>query len=207
MIQAIIFDYGNVIFNIDHQLTIEAFKKLGVQKDAQFFGHLGQDPIFDRFEKGEITPAEFREGIRKIAGMNLSDAEIDEAWNALLIGIPDGYLDLLLQVKSKYPSYLLSNNNQIHYDWILNYLKKQHQVNDMSAFFHKDYYSHLMGMRKPNADIFEFVLEQHQLKAQNTLFIDDSPQHIKTANALGIQTHLMLKTENLKDVLSRYIAL
>jgi putative hydrolase of the HAD superfamily len=205
MIETIIFDYGNVIFDIDHQLTINAFTQLGVQKEDGFFSHLKQNPLFDNFETGEISAAEFREGIRKIANIQLTDQQIDEAWNTLLLGIRDGYLEYLLEVKSKVNTYLLSNNNEIHYEWIINYLKSKHQVPDMSSFFIKDYYSHLMGMRKPNANIFEFVINTHQLNPSTTLFIDDSPQHLETAKKLGLKTHLMLRSETLQEVVSKYL--
>lgn len=74
-------------------------------------------------------------------------------------------------------------------------------VPDMSSFFEKDYYSHLMGMRKPNADIFESVLAEQGLAIEETLFIDDSPQHIATAKKLGLHTHLMLRSEDLTTLL------
>jgi putative hydrolase of the HAD superfamily len=205
MIEAIIFDYGNVIFDIDHQLTINEFKKLGVQKDEGFFSHLKQNPLFDNFETGDISIEDFRNGIRSIANVELSNQDIDNAWNALLLGIREGYLDFLLDIKSKIPTYLLSNNNALHYEAIIKYLNEKHNIPDMSAYFVKDYYSHLMGMRKPNANIFEFVIDQHQLKAASTLFIDDSPQHLETAKQLGLQTHLMLRSETLQEVVNKYL--
>lgn len=207
MIKNIILDYGNVIFDIDHQLTIKAFKELGLNNDDAFFGHLQQNPLFDLFEMGKITAQEFREQIRTISLKQYSDEEIDKAWNTLLIGIRPGYLDFLLELKSKYQTFLLSNNNEIHYQAILVYLKEKHQVNDMSSFFEKDYYSHLMGMRKPNSDIFEFVINNHQLKVDETLFIDDSPQHIVTAKKLGLHTHLMLRNEDLRTLVPHLLSL
>jgi len=60
----------------------------------------------------------------------------------------------------------------------------------------------LMGMRKPDSEIFEFVLNTHQLNPSETLFIDDSPQHINTAKSLGIQTHLMLPDHDLRTIIS-----
>lgn len=205
MIETIIFDYGNVIFDIDHQLTINAFKELGAQKDEGFFSHLKQNSLFDDFETGTISPNEFRDGIRKIANIQLSDQQIDDAWNKLLLGIREGYLEFLLEVKTKLPTYLLSNNNKIHYEWIVNYLQKNHNVPDMSSFFVKDYYSHLLGMRKPNANIFEFVINEHLINPSTTLFIDDSPQHLETAKKLGLQTHFMLRTETLQEVVNKYL--
>lgn len=200
MIKNIIFDYGNVIFDIEHQRTIQAFIDLGIQQENSFFGHLAQNPLFDLFEKGKISDEEFIAGIQQFSDKPLSREQIITAWNALLIGIRPGYLEHLMLVKNRYRTFLLSNNNSIHYAWILNYLQDQHNIASMESFFEKDYYSHLMGMRKPNADIFEFVLNAHELDPQETLFIDDSPQHIATATSLGIQTHLMLHEHDLRTV-------
>jgi len=121
----------------------------------------------------------------------------------MLLGIPSGNLETLLLAKNNYRTFLLSNNNAIHYDWILKYLLAEFQlVNGMADYFEKDYYSHLMGMRKPNTDIFEFVLQAHGLNKTETLFIDDSPQHIATAKQLGLHTHLMLKEDHLLDIVT-----
>ncbi len=135
MIKNIIFDYGNVIFDIDHQLTIQAFQDLGIQHDKGFFGHLQQNPLFDEFEKGNITPAQFRNEVRIIAEQEFSDEQIDKAWNTLLLGIRPGYLEFLLEIKSQYRTFLLSNNNEIHYNWINNYLQNVYNVPNMSQFF------------------------------------------------------------------------
>ena len=203
MIKNIIFDYGAVIFDIDHQLTIQAFKDIGLQAENDFFGHLKQNPIFDLFEKGDITAEEFRNDIRALIPTPLTDSAIDEAWNKMLLGIPSGNLETLLLAKNNYRTFLLSNNNAIHYEWILKYLLAEFQlINGMADYFEKDYYSHLMGMRKPNADIFEFVLQAHDLNKSETLFIDDSPQHIATAKQLGLHTHLMLKEDQLLDIVT-----
>lgn len=207
MIKNIIFDYGNVIFDIDHQLTIKAFQDLGVKQDASFFGHLQQNPLFDAFEMGKISAEAFRSEIRTITQNNYSDEHIDTAWNTLLLGIRPGYLEYLTELKSQYRTFLLSNNNEIHYQAILEYLELNCQVKDMSSFFEKDYYSHLMGMRKPNADIFEFVINEHQLAPSETLFIDDSPQHLETAKKLGLHTHLMLRNEDLRTLVPHLLSL
>ncbi len=201
-IKNIIFDYGDVIFNIEHSFTIQAFVELGITNVPQLFGHKAQADFFDLFEKGKITASEFYDTIRKLAKKDLKDEQIKTAWNALLIGIPTGNLELLLHVKSSYRTFLLSNNNEIHYEWILNYLQKKWNIQNMSTYFEKDYYSHLMGMRKPDADIFGFVMNTHHLKPQETLFIDDSPQHIAAAEKMGIQCILKTKKQSLQEVLS-----
>lgn len=197
-IKNIIFDYGAVIFDIDHGLTIQAFRDLGVRDIDTLFGHLQQHALFDEFEKGSITSEVFRNGIRKLAGIDFPDPDIDRAWNAMLLGIPDENFDLLLRARESYRTFLLSNTNEIHYQGVLGHLKDVHGLGSMAAYFEKDYYSHYMRMRKPDKEIFEFVLEEHGLRPEETLFIDDSPQHIRTAQSLGIQTYLMGKGESLK---------
>lgn len=201
-IKNIIFDYGNVIFAIDFNQAQHSFSELGIKNVGQFFAHKAHNPIFDQFEQGFISPSEFREGIREVAGIpGLTDTEIDHAWNSLLIGVPEPNHDLLLKAKEKYRTFLLSNNNEIHYNWIMDYLKREHQIESNAVFFEKDYYSHLMKMRKPNPEIFEYVLKEHQLDPAETLFIDDSPQHLKTAASLGMHTHLLTSEESLESYL------
>ncbi len=201
-IKNIIFDYGNVIFRIDFRRAQQSFVELGIKNVEEFFSHSGHHPIFNEFEKGQISPAEFREGIRKLANHpSLSDTEIDDAWNSLLIGVPAGNHEVLLAAKSKYRTFLLSNNNQIHYEWIMDYLNRVHGLASNEVFFEKDYYSHLMGMRKPDANILEYVIEKHDLKVSETLFIDDSPQHLRTGAMLGLRTRLLTAEQSLPEFL------
>jgi putative hydrolase of the HAD superfamily len=201
-IRNIIFDYGNVIFTIDFNRAQHSFTELGVKNVEHFFSHKGHDSLFDQFEQGLISSSEFRDGIRKVTGIeSLSDAEIDQAWNSLLIGVPEPNHDLLLKVKEKYRTFLLSNNNEIHYNWIMDYLQREHRLDSNAVFFEKDYYSHLMKMRKPNREIFEFVMRENNLNPIETLFIDDSPQHLKTADMLGLKTHLLTADETLESYL------
>jgi putative hydrolase of the HAD superfamily len=201
-IKNIIFDYGNVIFELDFERLKVEFSNLGIKDVSTIFAHSGQSVLFDQFDKGLIDGAGFREGVRSLAGIeNLTDEAIDKAWDSLLIGIPEGNNELLLQLKTKYRTFLLSNNNELHYARILTHLKEDYNVESNSIFFEKDYYSHLMGMRKPNRDIFEFVIEEQGLIPEETLFIDDSPQHLETARHLGLKTVLFDKPKELKKLI------
>lgn len=208
IIENIIFDYGNVIFMIDFERAQQAFIHLGVKNVAQVFGHMQQSSLFDDFDTGQISAAQFRDGIRQLTRQDtLKDEEIDAAWNALLIGVPPGRHELLLSLKQRYQTFLLSNNNEIHYGWIMQYLKQQYGLTDNSTLFVRDYYSHLLGMRKPNREIFEWILNEHQLQPETTLFIDDSPQHIATAKSLGLQTELLTAPDTLEQLIERKMLL
>lgn len=191
-IKNIIFDYGNVIFAIDFKRTQKAFEDIGVKNVEAFFAHKGHHAIFDQFETGQITATEFRNGIRDLVhNPNLNDQQIDDAWNSLLVGVMDGNHELLLKLKDKFRTFLLSNINEIHLSFITDYLQKNFGLSGNEGFFEKIYYSHMVGKRKPNAAIFEQVLSENGLKPEETLFIDDSPQHLKPAAELGINTYLL----------------
>nr|WP_121273391.1 HAD family phosphatase [Pedobacter schmidteae] len=202
-IKNIIFDYGNVIFEIDFKKTQAALLQLGIKNSTDFFAHKSHHQLFNDFETAAISPAQFRTGIREAAeNENLSDEEIDAAWNSLLIGVPPGIHEVLLKVKEKYRTFLLSNNNETHYNYIVDYLKKEFNLPDNSSLFEKAYYSQQMFLRKPNVEIFEQVIQENGLNPAETLFIDDSPQHIEGAKKAGLHTLLMTKhPKHLEQVL------
>jgi FMN phosphatase YigB (HAD superfamily) len=203
-IKNIIFDYGNVIFNIDFTRVQQAWKKLGIDNADSFYGHRQQDPVFNLLERGEISNADFRDRIRELAQKpDLTDAQIDDAWNAIFVGIPKGNHELLLKVKAKYRTFLLSNINAIHYDYVHRYLKSEFGIDNNDGFFEKVYYSHLMGKRKPDAAIFEQVLLENNLNPAETLFIDDSPQHLATAKELGMHTFFMTAPDTIQKFFER----
>lgn len=190
-IKNIILDYGNVIFDLDFQRAHKSFEEIGIKDVNSFFSHKVQSSLFDDFDKGKISADDFRNTIRAVTGQkDLTDEQIDHAWNSLLIGVPKGRHELLMQLKNRYRTFLLSNNNELHYDWIMRYLKNEYQLDGNKIFFEKDYYSHLLGMRKPDEEIFDFVISTNGLKPNETLFVDDSPQHLETADRMGIQTIL-----------------
>src|SRR5476651_2347319 len=116
IIKNIIFDYGNVLYNIDFSLAQKAWTALGITNVESFFGHGRQSALFDAFDKGEITAVQFRDQVRLVTGNNeLTDQQIDDAWNSMLLGIQPGTHELLLQLKTRYRTFLLSNINAIHY--------------------------------------------------------------------------------------------
>ena len=206
-IKNIIFDYGNVIFKIDFKKTQEAFENLGIPNVDSFFAHKGHHSLFDNFETGKISAAQFRDGIRDYAqNPKLSDEQINDAWNSLLIGVDEGNHDLLLNLKGKYTIFLLSNINEIHLEYINNYLKSTFNLDSNNGFFEKIYYSHLIGKRKPNQEIFDQVLTENNLNKEETLFIDDSPQHLKTATSMGINTYLMTYPDTIQKFFREKLA-
>ncbi len=188
-IKNLIIDFGGVIINLTRNRCIEAFESLGV-KDIreQIVNNYQHKDLFMQVEIGSITTAGFRDGIRRLSGQALTDEQIDNAWIAMLDDVPDYKLNLLLDLRKHYNTMLLSNTNEIHWEWSERtcFSYKGHHVSD---FFNRIYLSYKLHMLKPNADIFEYVLQDAGIKAEETLFIDDAMPNCRTAESLGLHTY------------------
>lgn len=193
----IIFDLGGVILNIDYDLAVSEFKKLGLNNFSNHFSQAQQQQLFDQYEKGKISSDEFRAELKKELNPATTAEQIDAAWNSLLLDLPKQRLEILKKMKNTHRTFLLSNTNEIHIIQFEKYLKQTFGINDLSGYFEKMYLSYKMGMRKPDAEIFEYVLKQNNLNSSETLFIDDSIQHIEGAKKLGIQTYWLQKPETI----------
>jgi FMN phosphatase YigB (HAD superfamily) len=203
-VKNIIFDYGNVIFLLDFQKLKEGWNSISISKPDAFFSHGVQDPIFDAFDKGHVTVDQFRQFMRERSGQpGLKDEEIDAAWNSLLLGVDKGTHEILAELHKKYRTFLLSNINPIHYGYIMNYLKEEFGFENNDHLFEKTYYSHFVGLRKPDISFFEKVLNENGLVAEETLFIDDIAANLEPAKALGIQTFLMKAPDTIQDFIKR----
>jgi glucose-1-phosphatase len=194
-IKNIIFDLGGVILNIDYHLTIDAFKNLGFENFDSVFTQKKQTGIFDQLDKGLISPEKFRDGVRELSGKPFTNQQIDDAWNAMLLDFPIHRLELLKMVHNQYKTYLLSNTNQIHIEVYNQILEKTFGVKDLSPFFEKEYYSHIIHMRKPHAEVYQLILNQNNLKPEETLFIDDTEQHVIGAKEVGLNAYHLKLTE------------
>jgi epoxide hydrolase-like predicted phosphatase len=188
-IKTVIFDLGGVLFDIDYKFTQEAFQKLGSNADfREVYSHGKQTGIFDEFEKGNISPAKFREELRKWLPEQITDKQIDAAWNALLIGLPTDKVELLNRLKKKYNLFLLSNTNEIHLQVVLDMIDTAHTPGQMGKLFIKEYYSCRMGLRKPDKTIYERVIIENTLEPATTLFIDDILENLQGAKSAGLNT-------------------
>ncbi|MGC6430484.1 MAG: HAD family hydrolase [Jejuia sp.] len=197
MINTIIFDFGNVFINLDIENGFqESLKTLGISL-------LTEDIIAtnELYETGSISTEEF---IAFYAAKfpHLCENQLVDLWNIILKDFPEHRLNFLKQLKSegKFKLILLSNTNQLHIDWIK---KRVSFYEDFKNCFDAFYLSHEINLRKPNADIFEFVLQQHHLKPEECLFIDDNADNVKTAKLLNIKTwHIRPYVEDVVNLFS-----
>lgn len=187
-IKNIIIDMGGVILDIDYNRTVQAFSELGIPDFDRYFTQAKQSGFVEDFEKGSISPNDFRDQIRKITQINFSDAEIDHAWDALILEPSKSKLLALKQLAERYNLFLLSNNNAIHYQKCISTIEQIMPFEAFSSLFKKNYYSHLIQLRKPDQAVFEFVLKENNLRLSDTIFFDDSLQHLESAHNLGLKT-------------------
>ena len=186
-IKNLIFDLGVVIINIDTDRTVEAMKSLGFNDFQESYTLFKQIDLFDKLEKGIIKSDDFRNEMRKHILNEVNDKQFDKAWSAMLLDFPNERIEIIKRLAKNYNVYLLSNTNEIHYNQYIKDFKDQYGF-DFNSLFQKVYYSFQLGMRKPDTEIFEFVLDDSRLNPFETVFIDDLVKNIETAARLGINT-------------------
>ena len=180
MIKTIIFDFGDVFINLDKEgalkLALEKFEIDSLDEELQSVNAL--------YEQGLISTDEFLEFYADNFP-KLSKDELKSIWNFILSDFPEHRLQFIKQLAkdNNHQLILLSNTNELHIDYIK---KNVSFYEDFKNCFDQFYLSHEINLRKPNADIFNFVLTENNLKAEECLFIDDTLENTQTAQQLGI---------------------
>jgi putative hydrolase of the HAD superfamily len=188
MIKNIIFDFGNVLFDLDLDKIEQGFRQLFGPSYAQASEKLLRDNVFHRYEVGEITSAEFIEAIRLSAPPHPPHDAIVQVWNSIFLQMPKERFELLLSLKNRYKVFLLSNINDLHATWIDEYLVREHGIHDFKdRYFDGVYYSHLVRLRKPDLQIYEYMLEDAKINPEESIFIDDLLPNIQAAEKVRIQ--------------------
>lgn len=199
-IKNIIFDFGDVICDIDFKRTVDAFSQLSANKLSITVEDYIHHPIFGGLEKGEISTSEFRDAIRGLLQTEASDEAIDLAWAQVIINSDQERLAMLKELNKNYRVFLLSNTNEIHVTTAFERINTTLDV-DFRSLFEKVYFSHLLGMAKPNSEIYHHVLSDGNMLASETLFVDDNKANIEAALKLGIRSyHLHPREEKLVDL-------
>lgn len=199
-IENIIFDLGRVILDLDFNATIEAFQKLGLDKDVLDYKQAYADPAFYNLEIGKISVAEFRDRIRNILdNQDATDREIDDAWYAIIGDIPEKRVKVLQELQKQYNVYLFSNTNKIHIDRLHPEFKEQHGI-EFPSLFVKDFYSHEIHERKPDLSSYKKVIQLSGVNPSETIFIDDLEKNILGAEKAGLKTFWLKEGMEMADL-------
>lgn len=197
MIDTIIFDFGNVFINLSQEAPFDHMRKIGLvcwNEDL--------DSLNKRYEKGKIDEVDFFKGFQRYIPNRELD-EIREAWNSILLDFPLYRLEFLQKLSKKYRLFLLSNTDKTHID------KFEHKVGmtfsrEFYQCFEKVYFSYEIGLRKPDPEIFNYIINRHNLEPQRTLFVDDNKHNTEVAANLGLQVwNLKVGKEDVVNLLDR----
>lgn len=200
-IKNIIFDWGGVVVNIDYNITVERFEQIGIPDFHNLFSQEYQSNLFKDFERGKVSPDLIRDELKKHANADITNEQIDAAWNAMLLDTPIERINLINSLKNKFRLFLLSNTNRIHTTSYLERFKAEQNI-DFFDLFDKIYLSCEVGMRKPDEEIYKYVCDNAMISPNETLFIDDTEHNLITASNFGIQCYLHGGT----DDITKYMA-
>lgn len=196
---AIIFDLGGVIVDLSVSKTIQAFSDLSGWPAHRIMDAYSKHQEFFAYERGELSDVEFRAMLRRIFSLQVTDAQLDAAWNAMLLGVPLKKLELIEKLKSEVSVFVLSNTNNIHIQCVNSMFLNGRTLDD---YFHKCYYSHEVGMRKPEIEIYRHVLQDAGLEPARTVFLDDNLENIQAASAVGIKAFHIAHPDYVFDLLT-----
>lgn len=201
-IKNIIFDLGDVLIPLKREAAKKAFNELLAedQKKTDIFSFKTLDAFID-YEIGKISSEQFLESIRKFLRLDVLNSEIIRAWNTIIGDFPVENVVMLKNLGQHYRLFVLSNTNEIHAN---KYEKEVPGVVHLGDLFEKLYYSHLMGLRKPQPEIYEQVLSENRLNPAETLFADDLSDNIVSAGKLGLQTLHVTPELDLPEWFSRF---
>jgi glucose-1-phosphatase len=198
-VRNIIFDLGNVIIDFDPALTAQAITVHNQNPDSDGWALFKKLTVY---EKGDWTDAQFRDFVRsELRNPALTDSQVDEAWNALFLPLRKKRIDLLLELKKKYRTFILSNTNQIHIQHINHMLRVQYPYPVvLDSLVEKVYFSHDIHFVKPEREAYTLILDENHLKASETLFIDDRLENVQAAADLGIKTFHLQPPQTLTEI-------
>ena len=198
-INNILFDLGGVILDINVQATLKRFYELDFPAGLLHYPHNMTTDLFFKYETGRIGTGEFRNEIRRMAGIDVSDEALDEAWNAMIVRIPEERTVLLQRLQERYDLYMLSNTSPLHVPVYENMFLEAAGIS-MQGIFKKIYYSFETGCHKPDHEAWEYVIKDAGIIPQQTLFLDDNIHNIKASQELGFQAIHIHERTSLTDL-------
>ncbi|ROS89181.1 HAD family phosphatase [uncultured Duncaniella sp.] len=205
MIKNLLFDLGGVIMDLDRDRCVRAFERLGMKDADDFLGVYGQKGAFLALESGKIDADEFHRQVRPMIDRpEVSDEEIDNAFNEFLVGIPVTRLEALRALRKDYKIYLLSNTNPIMINSrIAEEFRKEGF--EMADYFDGIFTSYEAGCCKPGKEIFDYTEREGHIKPDETLFFDDSQANVDAARSYGLNAVLVKPGDEFKNLLDEFL--
>lgn len=203
-IRNIVFDLGGVLNNLNPGKTIDAFSQLGMEQLIGDKGLTYDHDIFYLMEQGKVTPAEFRNGVRKLLPGEVTDGQIDNAWNAMLLDFPEIRVRLIKKLHDEFGIYLFSNTNAIHVTYYQTNFRNKHGF-EVASIFDKVFHSNEIGYRKPSSESFLEIIRLSGMIPEESLFIDDSLENVQGAIACGLKGYWLEQGQKVEEIFQEYL--
>jgi len=208
MIKNIIFDLGGVLLDLNYELTYASLSEvMGIEIPSKTIpAHIFK--IMLGYEKGEINTETFLWNLQKESSkLTPQPDKLIKAWNAMLLGWNPKRFKFLEDLRKDYSVFLLGNTNDLHLEWVMEDLKKNHNISNFDTkYFDKTFYSHLMRMRKPEIKIYKQVIKEAGIKASESLFIDDNKENVLKARKADLHASWHDPKNEIIDSLNGYLA-
>ncbi|MEP0985575.1 HAD family phosphatase [Ekhidna sp.] len=186
-VDAIIFDFGNVLIDLDYPRVIRRFSEVAKKNTDEIEEMVVTSPVLQQFERGMIDPAEFRAEINKLLGTNMGERQFESIWNSMLKSITKERMDKVLKIGEKYRTYILSNTNIIHEIAYEEMIMEETGKASLRDFVDEVFYSHEIGLRKPNLNCYEYVIDEIDNYPSRMLFLDDRLDNVEAAQIAGMK--------------------
>ncbi len=177
---ALLFDLGRVVIDIDFNKALACWAGHAGRPPAELSGRFGPDETFRRHETGEASDAEFFAALRRTLGVELTDEQFLEGWNAIFAGEMPDINALLARAAKRLPLYAFSNTNRPH---VAHFSKA---FADVLGHFREIFLSSTIGLRKPDAAAYDHVVKAIGVPARRIVFFDDLAENIEGARRQGL---------------------
>ncbi len=205
MPKAIVFDFGNVLYDLNFNLFYHNISELLNLDLAKGFP-LPLIKIIEQYDSGLITTQDFISEINLYKGQFHDPELIVKVWNSLLSGFPPHRWEFLTKLRPQFKIYILSNINELHFKAIQKHIIEEHEIlNFEKTYFDDVFYSHLIHMIKPNEDIYSYVQKKIGIKGSDILFIDDKEENILAAKKFGWKARLHDPENDIARIFGEYL--
>jgi putative hydrolase of the HAD superfamily len=203
-IKNIIFDFGGVLFEIDYNLPIKAFAELGYPNFHEVYTQANQNEIFDQLETGKISNEQFLRYLHTLAP-DATMLDVSRAWNCILLRLWPERVEFVKKLRNKgYKTFLLSNTNAIHVAEFEEMIDDTMGIENFQSAFEHIYYSNKIGIKKPYPETYLELCSWNNLEPAETLFIDDSKQHVEGALRAGLHAYHIQPSQSIVDLMSGF---
>jgi len=193
---ALLFDLGRVVIDIDFIRTFRCWADYAGCEPASLRERFVRDELYRGHERGEISDAAFFEGLRSSLGVDLTDAQFLEGWNAIFVGEIPGIKPLLARAAQRLPLYALSNTNVPHVACFSD------RYADVLGHFRQIFVSSSIGLRKPDAEAYDHVVRAIGVPAARIVFFDDLAENIEGARARGLKAVHVASADDVAEALT-----